>query len=69
MAIRVEQKVLDLHRHAIIGQWNFDPRNCQLNGIPIAEDTDVRILHTKSKDGPYDHFYVGKKIVVRAYLA
>jgi hypothetical protein len=41
----------------------------KLNGIPIAEDTDVRILHTKSKNGPYDHFYVGKKIAVRAYLA
>ena len=84
MAIKVEQEGFaciwikkDLFLNfAIIGQWNFDrlfPGNCYSNGIPIAADTDVRILHMKCKDGPNDRFYVGKKPAEmrfeRAYLA
>jgi hypothetical protein len=43
------------------------------NGIPIAADTDVRMLRMKCKDGSNDRFYVGKKPAEirfeRAYLA
>ena len=84
MAIRVEQEGFactwikkDLFLNfAIIGQWNFDRLflgNCYSNGIPIAAETDVRMLHMKCKDGPNDHFYVSKKPsemrFERAYLA
>jgi len=61
---------------AIIGEWTIDrliPGNCYSNGIPIAADTDVRMLHMKCKDGLNDRFYVGKKPAEmrfeRAYLA
>jgi hypothetical protein len=81
MATRVEQEgfacTLIKKDFAIIGQWNFDrlfPGNCYSNGIPIAADTDVRMLHLKCRDGPNDRlFYVGKKPAEmrfeRAYLA
>jgi hypothetical protein len=84
MATRVEQEDFactcikkDLFLNsAIIGQWNFDRLfcgNCYSNGIPIATDTDVRMLYLKCRDGPNDRFCVGKKPAEmrfeRAYLA